>query len=267
MPQRILQRRKQQRQDDRMDIDDEDREQPFKKTKEAAKAKDNAVKNKPFWEDIRKDADVLGISDKLLTTVVPITLKELLPISPDLISNWFGVKRVPSLPAKEKDLKEAFEVSAAKWISKADEPLFGCAAPRCRGSIEDTMEEEMLIDCGSELCLLSKNFFDTLGIPIDLEIVRITPNHPVIMLHLITFSFLIYIDILLFMRGLFIYFVFTYASTLFSRIYLSLSRLWFPCLTINHTFRLLLLHVSAYPCTFCMLFTRYAFTLISRLLI
>ena len=70
---------------------------------------------------------------------------------------------------KEKDLKEAFEVSAARWFSKADESLYACATPRCKGSIEGSVEEAP-IDCGSELCLLSRNFFDTLDIPIDLEI-------------------------------------------------------------------------------------------------
>ena len=90
-------------------------------------------------------------------------------ISPDLISHWFGVRRVPPLQVKEKDLKEAFEVSAARWISKADEPLYACTTPRCQGSIEESVEES-LIDCGSELCLLSKNFFNMLDIPIDLEI-------------------------------------------------------------------------------------------------
>ena len=130
-----------------MDIDDEDRERPReKKTKEANR--DNAVKNKPIWEEIRKNADISDISDKLLKTVVlGITLKELLSVSLDLISHCFGVKRVPSLLIREKGLKE---VSATKWISRADEPLFTCAAPRCRGSIEGTVEEEMPIDCGSE---------------------------------------------------------------------------------------------------------------------
>ena len=37
-----------------MDIDDEDRERP-KKTKEANR--DNAARNKPFWEEFRKDVD------------------------------------------------------------------------------------------------------------------------------------------------------------------------------------------------------------------
>ena len=76
---------------------------------------------------------------------------------------------MPPLQMKEKDLKEAFEVSAARWISKADELLYACAIPRCKGSIEGSVEEA-LIDCRSELYLLSKNFFDMLNIPIDLEI-------------------------------------------------------------------------------------------------
>ena len=70
---------------------------------------------------------------------------------------------------KEKDKKEAFEVSAARWISKADKLLYACATPRCKGSIEESIKEA-LIDCRSELCLLSKNFFDMLDISIDLEI-------------------------------------------------------------------------------------------------
>ena len=111
----------------------------------------------------------MTINDKLMETVVPIKLKELLSVLPDLISHWFGVKRVPPLQVKEKDLKEAFEVSAARWISKADEPLYACTTLRYKGSIEESVEEA-LIDCRSQLCLLSRNFFNILDIPIDLEI-------------------------------------------------------------------------------------------------
>src|SRR5258706_7507093 len=176
IPQRILKRT--QPPEDRMDIDDENRpSQQQKKHREPATARnanrdqETATKTKtvPFWEELRKEANITTINDKLMETVVPIKLKELLSISPDLISHWFGVKRVPPLQVKEKDLKEAFEVSAARWISKADERLYACATPRCKGSIEGSVEEA-LIDCGSELCLLSKSFFDTLEVPIDLEI-------------------------------------------------------------------------------------------------
>ena len=50
-----------------------------------------AVKTKtvPFWEELRKEANVTTINDKLIDTIVPVKLKELLSISPDLISHWF----------------------------------------------------------------------------------------------------------------------------------------------------------------------------------
>ena len=89
---------------------------------------------------MRKEANITTINDKVIDTVVSIKLKELLSILPDLISHWFRVRRVPPLQMKEKDLKEAFEVSAARWISKVDEPLYACPIPRCTGSIEGSVE-------------------------------------------------------------------------------------------------------------------------------
>ena len=60
-------------------------------------------------------------------------------------------------------------MSAARWISKADELSYTCATPWCKGSIEGSVEEA-LMDCKLQLYLLSKNFFDILDIPINLEI-------------------------------------------------------------------------------------------------
>ena len=152
-----------------MDIDVENQDQ-LKKTKNANRDSETAkTKTIPCWQELRKEANVRTINDKWMDTIIPIKLKELLSVSQDLISHWFGVKRVPLLQVKEKDLKEAFEVSAVRWISKANEPLYAFATPRCKGSIEGSVEEA-LNDCESELCLLSRSFFDTLDIPIDLEI-------------------------------------------------------------------------------------------------
>ena len=103
-----------------MDIDDENRPRKQKNMNRDSNAnRDQAItktKMVPFWKDLRSKADVSNSNEKLRETVIPITLKELLSISPDLISHWFGLKRVPLLQLREKDLKEAFEVSAAKWI-------------------------------------------------------------------------------------------------------------------------------------------------------
>ena len=111
IPQRIL--RRTQPLEDCMNIDVENQDRP-KKTKNISRDQETAAKTKtvPFWEELRKEANVTTINDKLMETVVSIKLKELLSVLPDLISHWFGVKRVPPLQVKEKDLKEAFEVSA-----------------------------------------------------------------------------------------------------------------------------------------------------------
>ena len=48
--------------------------------------------------------------------------------------------------------------------------LYACASPKCKGLISDTeLKLEMLIDSGAELCLMSKDNFEELDIPVDLE--------------------------------------------------------------------------------------------------
>ena len=99
MEAQILQRilRRTQPLEDRMDIDVENQDRP-KKTKNTSRDQETtaAAKTKtvPFWEELRKEANVMTINDKLIDTIVPIKLKELLSILSDLISHWFRVKRV-----------------------------------------------------------------------------------------------------------------------------------------------------------------------------
>ena len=129
------------------------------------------VKNQALWEKIRMEGDIAKISNKILDETVPnLILKQILAILPDLITEWFGIKKVPSVPLKEKDLKEAFEICITRWGKGAHKPLYACASPKCKGKVDGNYQEEMLIDCGSELCLLSKECFDKMELPIDLEI-------------------------------------------------------------------------------------------------
>ena len=97
-----------------------------------------------------------------------VIVKELLSISPDMIQQWFGVKRVP--PLKKEPLKKEPDARAyaVKW-KEAMRKLYACASPKCKGRIED-IEFEMLIDSGAELCLMSREVFEELGIPIDFSI-------------------------------------------------------------------------------------------------
>ena len=47
--------------------------------------------------------------------------------------------------------------------------MYACASPKCKGRIEDA-EYEMLIDSGAELCLISRDIFECLELPIDLAV-------------------------------------------------------------------------------------------------
>ena len=57
------------------------------------------------------------------------------------------------------------QVYAVKW-KKAMRKLYACTSPKCKGRIED-FEFEMLTDSGAELCLISREVFEELGMPID----------------------------------------------------------------------------------------------------
>ena len=57
---------------------------------------------------------------------------------------------------------------AVKW-KEAMRKLYACASLKCKGRIED-IEFEMLIDSSAELCLMSREVFEELGIPVDFSI-------------------------------------------------------------------------------------------------
>ena len=59
-------------------------------------------------------------------------------------------------------------VYSIKW-KEAMRKLYAYALPKCRGRVND-MEFDMLIDSGAELCLMSKEVFDKLELPIDLAV-------------------------------------------------------------------------------------------------
>jgi len=99
-----------------------------------------------------------------LDALVPgVTVRELLSISPDMIQQWFEVKRVPSLK-KEPDARAC----AVKW-KEIMRKLYTCASFKCKGQIED-IEFKILMESGAELYLMSRESFEELGIPIDLSI-------------------------------------------------------------------------------------------------
>ena len=108
------------------------------------------------------------LSKRSLDAPVPgVTVRELLSISPDLIHQWFGVKRLPPI---NRDTKPEAQINSAKW-NDSKKKLYACTSPKCLGIIDNGLVKyEMLIDSGAELYLMLRKVFDKLDIPIDLEV-------------------------------------------------------------------------------------------------
>ena len=107
------------------------------------------------------------LSIRTLDAPVPgVMVRELLSISPDLVQQCFGIKRVPTIN-KEKAKPQ---INSAKW-NDSKKKLYTCASPKCLGLIANGLVEyEILIDLGTELCLMYREVFDELDLPIFLEV-------------------------------------------------------------------------------------------------
>jgi hypothetical protein len=122
-----------------------------------------------LWSTLRETVNLEELSKRTLDAPVPgVTVRELLSISPDLMQQWFGIKRVP--PLSKAGEKPDAQINAAKWKDSLKR-LYACASPKCRGTIDEGDRKfEMLIDSGAELCLMSKDIFEEIDLPIDLGI-------------------------------------------------------------------------------------------------
>ena len=70
--------------------------------------------------------------------------------------------------SKYTDKFEDAEVTTIKW-KKVIKKLYACASLKCIGFIEN-IKYEILIDSVAELCFMSKEVFDEVGLPIDYNI-------------------------------------------------------------------------------------------------
>jgi len=133
--------------------------------------KENQPKEEKLWNSLRGTVNIDELTKRTLHAPVPgVTVRDLLSISPEMIQKWFGVKRVP--PIKEQEAQEEDKPDAmaftVRW-KEAIRKLYACPSPKCKGRVKET-EFEMLIDSGAELCLMSKEVFEELDLPIDLAV-------------------------------------------------------------------------------------------------
>lgn len=131
---------------------------------------------------LRAEAEPEKIVDKILNqTIDDITIREVLGLSPDLLRESWGIRRFPTvkasipatnvseqLPIVISDEPEAgvYGVEAALRApplinqpseNEAAQHLYACASPVVLDKVENKYKVKMLIDSGSEMCVMSED--------------------------------------------------------------------------------------------------------------
>ena len=139
---------------------------------------------------LRSEAEPEKMVNKILNQNIDgITVREVLGLSPDLLKELWGVKRFPALkgaahvPATsgekaQTDLPERHTHLIANRLTRGNERvlvekhLYACASPMVMGKLEGAKRVKMLIDSGSEMCVMSKRLRDELQdeLPIDRDV-------------------------------------------------------------------------------------------------
>jgi len=137
---------------------------------------------------LRAEAEPEKMVNKILNhNIDGITVREVLGLSPDLLRKLWGVKRLPALkggapvPTMSAD-KTLIGIPGARGdlhltssrIERVsiEKHLYACASPMVLGRLEGTRNVKMLIDSGSEMCVMSKKLWQELEeeLPIDKDI-------------------------------------------------------------------------------------------------
>lgn len=101
-----------------------------------------------------------------------ITVRELLGLSPDLVKELWGIKRLPVLkgavqvPATHRDLDMATEEGDIRFSNFMDteKHLYACTSPPVLGKIEGKYKVKMLIDSDSEMCVMGLRIWKKLEV-------------------------------------------------------------------------------------------------------
>ena len=108
-----------------------------------------------------------------------IMVRELLGLSPDLLSEIWGIRRLPPLnkttnpstQAAEMGLGATVATTSAEgpknlpgvrvevWTIRGLKELYACASPTVMGKIEGKLKVKMLIGSGREMCVTSRDLY------------------------------------------------------------------------------------------------------------
>ena len=123
---------------------------------------------------LRSEAEPEKMVNKILNhNIDGITVREVLGLSPDLLKELWEVKRFPALKGAAYVLATSGEKAQtdhperhihliANRLRRGNERvlvkkhLYACASPMVMGKLEGAKIVKMLIDSGSEMCVISK---------------------------------------------------------------------------------------------------------------
>jgi len=114
------------------------RDRPVRDSAKPDEKLEKQHQHEKMWSQLRESIDIGELSKRTLDALVPgVTVRELLSISPDLIQQWFGVKRVPPIKSKEQDA----QVNSVK--KEAMGKLYACASPKCKPGSDQLSGHEL----------------------------------------------------------------------------------------------------------------------------
>ena len=131
--------------------------------------------------------------DKILDQAIEkITVRELLGLSPDLLREIWGNRRLPPLNKTTIPSTQAADIGSGATLSTTSakgsedlqggrvevrtirglKELYACASPTVMGKIEGQLKVKMLIDWGSQMCVMSRDLYEGAKglLPVDTEI-------------------------------------------------------------------------------------------------
>ena len=169
--------------------DEEEEETPLvKKTARRASRKTGTQRARRVPMKLRAEAQPEKMVDKILDQPIErITMRELLGLTPDLLHEIWGVRRLPPLnkatipstqATKTEPEREAGVIHAggvplcSQMETKSMRELYVCALPTIIGKLEGRFRVTMLIDSGSQMNVMSKELWEKVQdlLPIDTDV-------------------------------------------------------------------------------------------------
>ena len=178
-------------QDDENDCQSEEEEPQPKKTRKARKTGVHQGRKVPI--KLPAEAQPGRMVDKILDQPIDrITVRELLGLLPDLLREIWGIRRLPPLNKTTIPSTQAADIgfgatvatTSAKGLADLQgvrvvvhtirglKELYACASPTVMGIIGGKLKVKMLINSGSEMCVMSRDLYERVKglLPVDTEI-------------------------------------------------------------------------------------------------